>query len=246
MPQFKPFAKQINTQFDEMSKTQLFIMNVNKDEMWNFYLDSFPAGTNELTSAAEGARRHYDCQCCKQFIRNVGNVVTIVDGEIVTVWDVPAEGYYADVCKAMSEYIKSHEIKTIFLHEESKFGAETTTTLTPDNKIKNWNHYFIDLPARLVKQDHRTIKSKVESFLGVTKRGLNEITTGAIELAIELIEAGVVYRGDEKLASIKSFQSLKAKFSLHILISYVFYLLYALLIIFRCSCISYTLRSSNN
>ena len=36
--------------FAEMTKdaTHLFEVNVDKDEMWNLYLDSFPAGTNEI------------------------------------------------------------------------------------------------------------------------------------------------------------------------------------------------------
>lgn len=45
MDGFVMFKKALQKHFDEMQKeaTHLFEVNVDKDELWNTYLDSFPA-----------------------------------------------------------------------------------------------------------------------------------------------------------------------------------------------------------
>ena len=64
MDGFMMFKKALQKHFDEMQKeaTHLFEVNVDKDELWNTYLDSFPAGTNEIFRE----RREHDCSCCRQ------------------------------------------------------------------------------------------------------------------------------------------------------------------------------------
>ena len=47
---FIVFKEALQKHFAEMTKdvTHLFEVEVDKDELWNLYLDSFPAGTNEI------------------------------------------------------------------------------------------------------------------------------------------------------------------------------------------------------
>lgn len=61
---FKNFKLAIAKQFDEMSKHELFRVDVDKDLLWNTYLSSFPEGTNPIYRE----RTEHDCSCCKQFI----------------------------------------------------------------------------------------------------------------------------------------------------------------------------------
>lgn len=83
---FEEFSKLIEERFEEISKDAevLFQVEVDKDEMWNLYLDSFPEGTNEIYRV----NREHDCSCCRHFIKTFGNVVVIKDNEIKTIWDV--------------------------------------------------------------------------------------------------------------------------------------------------------------
>ena len=52
MGNFKPFRDAIQTKFDAMTANVnlLFETDVDKDEMWNLYLDSFPAAANPIYS----------------------------------------------------------------------------------------------------------------------------------------------------------------------------------------------------
>ena len=82
--EFKMFKERLQKNFKEMEENdKLFTVELDKDELWNLYLDSFPKGTNKLFRQ----RREYDCSYCRHFIKSVGNIVAINNGIIKTIWD---------------------------------------------------------------------------------------------------------------------------------------------------------------
>ena len=83
--EFTEMRNKLMENFNEMIKDvdYLFEVAVDKDELWNLYLDSFPAGTNEIYRE----RREHDCSCCRQFIKTIGNAVVIRNNQITTIWD---------------------------------------------------------------------------------------------------------------------------------------------------------------
>lgn len=115
------FALHIKTplieQFNKMSKSNtLYRVNVTKDELWNTYLNSFPQGSNEIYKT----RTYHDCNCCKSFIRSMGNVVSITDqGKIESIWDISSpDPNYQVVADTLSELVKGQKISNVFYSAE--------------------------------------------------------------------------------------------------------------------------------
>ena len=57
---FTIFKEAVRRQFDKMSKQDLFVTAVDKEDLWSTYLGSFPEGTNPMFRE----RTEHDCQCC--------------------------------------------------------------------------------------------------------------------------------------------------------------------------------------
>lgn len=208
MSDFGKFSRVIEAKFNELAKGTLYIVDVERDTLWEKYMESFPAGTNEIFRE----RREYDCQCCRQFIKNIAGVVGIVNNQLVSIWDVEAEGYYNDVTQFMSSFVKSQKIKTKYMTAEPKFGAVSNIQVLPDNTTLTFNHLHCVVPSALVNRDYRTVLSRVESTKQVFNRGLDEITTEALEMTLELIAQGSLYRGDEFKSGVSNFLELKRKY----------------------------------
>lgn len=203
------FVVEIQKQLTKMAKTGLFEVKLDKDLVWNHYLDSFPAGTNLMFRE----RREYDCNCCKQFIRDVGRVVTFVDGKRVSIWDIKVDGYYQTVVDALSKLIHAAPIADEFLHFTTKVGTAQSNVLEND-QVVTYNHFHAVLPQNFVKPnaDIATALSRSRSNVQVLERSLIELTADAAETIIELNAQGSLYRGNEQIASVNLFLDLKNKY----------------------------------
>ncbi len=185
----------VDKQFKSMSDNSLFRTNVDKDKLWDTYLESFPEGTNPVFRE----RTEYDCQCCRQFIRACGDIVAVIDGELVSIWDVEIGGQYQPVVDALSKFVKSENIADAFLHYEKKLGTDRSVQLLEDGETLTWKHFYYELPKKYVK-DKKNIGTKLSDLRSnkeVFKRGLEEITLESVETVIELIEQDSIYRGVE-------------------------------------------------
>lgn len=203
--EFKEFAKKVNDNFNMMAEHTLYIGDVSKEKVWNTYLDSFPEGTNEIYRE----RREYDCTCCEMFVKRIGNVFAVIDGKRVSVWDIEANDEFKVVAKAISDLIHSANIRTIFLHEESIFGKKQTTEILNGHI---WNHFWCKVPDRFISSDFRTRRSEIEASYHVFKSGLENISVEALQLALDLIEEDIVYKGNQSIPAITNFLELKNKY----------------------------------
>lgn len=207
--EFKDFKEKIQEQFQQMSGGNLFRTAIEKDDLWDTYLNSFPPGTNEIFRE----RREYDCQCCKQFIRVAGNIVAINGNRLISIWDIEIGGTFQVVADAMSALVKSAVIRDAFFHDSKSVGTDFNFGVVATEQMK-WDHFYLELPKRFVKKKDRipTRLGEIRSGKDVFKRGLEQITVEAAETVFELIDQNSLYRGEEFKPAVEIFLDQKAKF----------------------------------
>lgn len=215
MKNFIDFEEKLQEHFEEMQKdaAHLFEVDVDKDELWNTYLDSFPAGTNEIFRE----RREHDCSCCRQFIKNIGAAVFIKNNTIHTIWELNiGDTTYQPVCDALDAFVKSHAVRNIYVNDSKKVGCDHNFELI-DGKSHKWNHLYLELPDKFVKYGSYsigTIKGQFRDTRNVFKRSLDEITMDSIDTILELISSNTLYKGEEWKGVLTEFQKFKAEYEL--------------------------------
>jgi len=146
---FKKIKEAVAKQFKAMSNEPLFRTDVDLDKLWNLYLDSFPEGTNEIFRE----RCEYDCSNCRHFVKEIGNVVAVINGKLVSIWDTKVdEPAYQTVVDALAKFVTAAPIKNIFLHYESVAGVDKTWE-GPDEGVITWEHFFVHIPAKHVAKN---------------------------------------------------------------------------------------------
>ena len=211
---FRDFVKAIQKNLQQMSKdsSRLFTVNVDTEELYNLYLDSFPAGTNEIYRE----RREYDCSCCRHFIRDVGNVVSIKNGELHTIWGINpvSDDKYNVVAAALDAYVKQKAVSGVFFKKEKRIGTPENREMLPTGKINKYEHFFVDLPEICIFKEYygHTLEGDLSQFRdirNVFKRSLDEISKEAIDTVLELIAQNSLYKGAEwkkQLTEFKNYQ----------------------------------------
>lgn len=208
---FSIFKNAVAKQFARMQKHQLFRVDVEKDTLWDAYLASYPEGTNPMFRE----RTEHDCQCCRQFVRSVGDVVALIDGNVESIWDIniPKEPAYQVVADAMSALVKGSAINNVFLHYEKTAGTDKSFEQVVDN-VTTWDHFFVNIDGKFVKpnKDIPMLLGEQRSSCDVFLRALNELTIDSIDTVLELIAQNSLYRGEEHKSVVSRFKEVKELF----------------------------------
>lgn len=197
----------LNEKFEAMASgvDHLFEVNLNKDELWELYLDSFPAGTNEVYKE----RREYDCNACRQFIKRIGNVVSIKNGEVQTIWDVTTgDDKFQPVVNALNNFVKEKAIMGVFSTKEKHMGIDKNRGQEEDGTVTTWEHLYIELPKKFVNltsSSDAEIRGDYKSSKDVFKRSLDEITEDSLLTVLELIRQKSLYKGEEWKSVLSAF-----------------------------------------
>jgi hypothetical protein len=208
MSDFHTFATAVHTRYNEMAKNELFEVDITPDEIWAAYLAAFPEGTNPVFRI----NTEHDCSCCRNFIKNLGRVITLgVNGERKTVWglweDSPAP--YNEVGHVLSTLVLRAKIKSVYRTKEHNYGAEQSRELRADGSVHVWKHFHGKVALKHRSDDADTIRGKMNTTAQVFQRGLEELRVTDVMQVLQLIDAKALYRGEEHKAAVVEFQKLQ-------------------------------------
>lgn len=208
MPNFHNFAVAVNARFNEMQEQADLFVTVSGDDLWTTYLDSFPEGTDPIYIE----RTTHDCSCCRQFIKNIGNVVALSGLKYMTVWDIDNLEYpYNVVAEALRKKVRSADISNLFATSFNKFGAEQTIQYV-DGKTKGWNHFFADVKSKFVTSLPDQVRGDRRTSAEVMLSSLLNLSEEALATVDELIAHGSLYRGEEFSELVRKFRRLHDEF----------------------------------
>lgn len=214
MNSFHRFITAVQKQAEALTRNHrtLFITGIGKDDLWETYLSSFPAGTNELYKE----RSEHDCNSCRQFIRHFGSVVAIEENALVSVWEVEnLEAPYTVVAEKLAQAVKSFPIENTYLAAYAKIGTASNIQELENGKFLTWEHLYCELPEAFVVSGENSIESVQGQFRdskNVFKRAMDELTTDAGNTVLELIDQNSLYRGAEFKHAVTEFLAFKEKY----------------------------------
>lgn len=212
--EFKELKVLLQENFKALTKdiSHLFEVEVDKDELWNTYLNSFPVGTNKIFRE----RTEHDCSCCRQFIKNIGNAVVIRDNVVHTIWDfTTGDDKYQPVINALSKYIKSRVVSDVYISKFKKLGTDSNFEEVQNGEVIKWEHFYLELPDKFVDRSSKSegdIKGSFRDTKNVFRRSLDEITEESVLAILELISQNSLYKGEEWKGVLTEFLQYKKKY----------------------------------
>lgn len=208
---FSEFKKIFQKNFAEMTKDAdyLYEIEIDKDEFWNLYLDSYPAGTNEIYRQ----RREFDCSCCRHFIKSIGNAVVIKDNKVRTMWDFrTGDTTFQPVIDALNAYLLTKSVTNLYVSKFKHIGTAKNFENLGDGNVTEWEHFSLDLPQKFVDTTYRSvgdIQGQFRDTRNVFKRSLDEISEEAVSTVLELIASNSLYKGEEWKTVLEKFLEYK-------------------------------------
>lgn len=196
---FKDFADAVQQRYAELAQHELFVVDMN--DPFETYLAVFPGGTNPMFRE----RTEHDCSTCKSFIRTLGKVVAIIDGQRVSVWDVgPLPHPYDQVAASMRALIMQAPIVSVFRTKERQYGHAVD-----HDGDHTFHHFWGRIADRHFSLTPEAARGSINTTVQVLERGLKEISLDALSTVIDLIESGNLYRGEEFATNVRGFRNMK-------------------------------------
>jgi hypothetical protein len=177
------------------------------DNLWEKYLEAIP----------ESCRQHYNCNCCKNFVRKFGGLVLITDSYKTesAVWnEEDALPELKEATKVLKKTVEKAKIVGVFLSSEKFWGNEKTYLKNPIEK-EYWTHMNLCPPKSMV-YDHSPLTSnqamaeKVEDFKNV-KRAISEFSTDVLQQALTLLKTESLYRSEKVMGPAKWLMDLQVE-----------------------------------
>lgn len=202
---FKPFSAAVDARYAELCKGELFVADV--ENIFDTYLAAYPAGTNPIFRE----RTTHDCNCCKQFIRKLGVLVSVsADGATHSLWDNLDLPYpYDAVAARLSDVVRQAPIRTVFRSKERSYGTDHNYDTKTNER---WEHFHGKVASKHYSTEPETKRSELEAVAQVLRRGLKEIKAADLETVLDLVDSNSLYRGEEHRSSVAQFRDLQRKY----------------------------------
>lgn len=211
MEKFNSFAKAVDDRLQRFltdahaGKCVLLRSSITGDELYATYLSAFPEGTNPIFRE----RTEHDCNCCKNYIRNVGTLQAVYPDRVSTIWSVDTGDFYATVgaeldAKLAYRYtadkkagiapvpylVRSYD----HIHVGARPNQDTHENIT-------WHHFYAKLPDWLFVDG--PAYSHIDAAI-TTSQAVLGWDLQAVKDVQELIAAGALYRGEQYSVAVRA------------------------------------------
>lgn len=212
VPEFQIFAAQVDHNFRALTKNEnkeVYTANISGDALWDAYLKAYPEGTNPIYLK----NPQFECSTCRNFVRNVGPLIAVVNNKWTTVWGYSYDKLpypYNVVAETLHKLVLESGLNTIFRTSEQQYGAESTQHISNGTARKIWHHFWAKIPRHLFAGKYRdTAIGQFNNSIHLFRRSLTTLSLEDIDQVLDLIGNNGLYRGEEHLATLRAFRQLK-------------------------------------
>lgn len=141
---FEELNKKIANQFNKMVKTgKLFISSVTGAEVWDVWIQGFKS--RAIFRDPNTSVMH--CNCCNNFLRRYGNIVTIENGKVISMFTDLGDdlGVYSNSIEALKEKLENASIDGVFLEKYDMLNEK----LNYEKTTKTQNFYQLGIHSNL-------------------------------------------------------------------------------------------------
>lgn len=209
MSTFNRFAAALATNFTQLSKQELFKVDLEGDYLWEQYIAAFPEGTNPIYRV----RTEHDGSYDRNFVRQLGGIITLTNNGPKTIWSLEGlEEPYATVAAKLDALVKSRPFASLFRTKEAKYGYVSTIEKLDNGQTHRWYHFHADIANAHRTNDVGTVVGNFNTTVAVFKRGMEELKPEALETVLELIADNALYRGSEFKTAVSDFLKFQTKY----------------------------------
>lgn len=197
------------TKFLKSADNLLFVTDAKKEDLWNCYIESYQD---------ENVRQSYNCNACRQFVKNFGALVYIsADYKLQTIWNFKVNDLeFQSLNNRMHKLVLGSKIQDFFYWDSPNLGCKSNKQLLEGGNIIEWRHLHGNLTREFIKSTKsliREIQSKERQQVGVFDRSLRELTIESVDTVLDLISQGSLYRGSQFKSLLESFRKHQITFN---------------------------------
>jgi hypothetical protein len=189
---FLPFAEAVRKRYTASVAGGAPLFTTDAGDLWERYLEGFDDPDE---------RQQHNCNCCKNFIRHYGGLVTIDDKGIQhsALWDealVPVS--FEKAALGLRKAAVRATVNGVFLSSETTWGNAKTGL---------WNHFSLTQSSERVHRDRvntafQVMAQKKQDF-GTLKHGLADYSRDVVASAVNLLESETLFRSEKVIAPAK-------------------------------------------